>query len=145
MKKIHLILFTLLFLEINAQTSPYDAVERFFDAFHTKDSIVLQEAFASDARLQRAEIRNGISVVRNSSIPNFIKAASNRPETAIWDERLGDPIVQQHQNLATVWVPYRFYLNNQLSHCGFNSFTLVRLNSVWKILSLIDTSSQECN
>ena len=145
MKKIHLILFTLLFLEINAQTSPYNAVERFFDAFHTKDSIVLQEAFASDARLQRAEIRNGISVVRNSSIPNFIKAVSNNPESAIWDERLGDPIVQQHQNLATVWVPYRFYLNNQLSHCGFNSFTLVRLNSVWKILSLIDTSSQECN
>jgi len=41
--------------------------------------------------------------------------------------------------LAIVWTPYKFYFNGKFSHCGVNSFQLVRFNGVWKIQYLIDT------
>ena len=51
---------------------------------------------------------NGKSSLRISAIDRFIKAICRRPETPIWEEILGNPVVQQHLHLATVWVPFQF-------------------------------------
>jgi hypothetical protein len=42
-----------------------------------------------------------------------------------------------------VWTPYRFIFNGKFSHCGVNSFTLVKLNGEWKINYVIDTRRKE--
>lgn len=124
--------------------SPYTAVESFFSAFHAKDSIGLQNSFVPKARLLRSSLRNGKAIVEENDLQQFIQAVANRKETPSWEERLGQPIVQQHLNLATVWVPFHFYLADKLSHCGYNSFTLVWDNTAWKILTLIDTGTKDC-
>ena len=41
--------------------------------------------------------------------------------------------------LASVWTPYKFYFNGKFSHCGVNSFQLVRMNNTWKVQYIIDT------
>ena len=46
--------------------------------------------------------------------------------------------------LAQVWVPYHFYLNGMLSHCGANSFQLMKENEDWKIISILDTRRKNC-
>jgi len=46
-------------------------------------------------------------------------------------------------NLASVWTPYEFYFKGQFSHCGVNSFQLVKSNNEWKIQYIIDTRRKD--
>lgn len=125
--------------------TPEQAVVDFFTAFHQRDSLVLADFFTSKAQLQtlleRPEQPTKVSEV---PVNRFIQAVSKRPQTPVWEERLGTPTVLQHQGLAQVWVPYRFLLDGKTSHCGYNSFQLVLLDGVWKINHLIDTRTKAC-
>ncbi|MDP5138985.1 MAG: hypothetical protein NWP83_00775, partial [Spirosomaceae bacterium] len=55
------------------------------------------------------------------------------------DERLSGYDIKIDGDMATVWTPYSFFVNNNVSHCGVNAFTLIRQNDSWKILSITDT------
>ncbi|HNA01067.1 MAG TPA: hypothetical protein PLN49_09415, partial [Ferruginibacter sp.] len=55
------------------------------------------------------------------------------------DERITFDVVRVDGALAIAWTPYKFYFNGKFSHCGVNSFQLVRFNGEWKIQYLIDT------
>ena len=123
---------------------PMEAVERFFTAFHAKDSLGMQAVMHPKARLLRAAIRNKQSVVVENNIEKFIRAVATRNASPTWEEQLGEPVVQQDQNLATVWVPFRFFLGGKSSHCGVNAFTLVWNGKNWMIVSLIDTGTIDC-
>ena len=127
------------------RSRPMGAVERFFTAFHAKDSLGMQEVMHPKAQLLRAAVRNNQSVVVENNIEKFIRAVATRNAFPTWEEQLGEPVVLQDQNLATVWVPFRFYLGGKLSHCGVNAFTLVKVGTSWKILSLMDTGTKDCD
>ena len=146
MKKIIFIGLMLCSINLFAQerNDPIEAVERFFTAFHAKDSLGMQEVMHPEARLLRAAVRNKQSVVVENNIEKFIRAVATRNASPTWEEQLGEPVAQQNQNLATVWVPFRFYLGGKFSHCGVNAFTLVAEGTGWKILSLIDTGTKDC-
>jgi hypothetical protein len=45
--------------------------------------------------------------------------------------------------MAAAWTPYRFYRNGEFSHCGVNSFQLVKMAEGWKIVYIIDTRRKE--
>jgi hypothetical protein len=48
--------------------------------------------------------------------------------------------------MAAVWTPYNFYYNGQFSHCGVNSFQVIRFKDGWKIQYIIDTRRRTgCN
>ena len=124
--------------------NPMESVERFFQAFHAKDSLGMQQLMSPKARLLRSTFQNGQAIVQENDLQRFIRAVATRKNSPSWEERLGQPIVQQHLNLATVWVPFRFYLDNTLSHCGYNAFSLSWDGQSWQILSLIDTGTKDC-
>ena len=105
----------------------------------------MQQVMSPKARLMRSTIKNGQAIVKESDINRFIWVVATRKDVPVWEERLGKPILQQHLNLATVWVPFRFYLDNKLSHCGHNAFTLSWDGQQWTILSLIDTRTNDCD
>jgi len=142
MRTLILILCGILFSSVQAQepSAPFGAIEDFFKAFHNKEAKVLSTAFSESAVMQRAVHREGKSVLIQQDISNFIKRVASRPDTPVWEEALGTPVVQQSANLATVWVPFRFYLDGKFSHCGVNQFTLFWNGDQWKIIHLIDTS-----
>lgn len=125
--------------------SPYTAVESFFAAFHAKDSTGMQHLISPKARLMRSTLNNGQPIVQENDIKRFIRAVATRKDMPVWEERLGKPRIQQHLNLATVWVPFSFYLDDTLSHCGYKAFTLSWNGQQWTILSLIDTGTKDCN
>ena len=56
------------------------------------------------------------------------------------DEQLLNVKTQHSGNLASVWTPFAFYLDGNLSHCGVNSFQLIKHNKQWKIHYLIDNA-----
>ena len=86
-----------------------ESVERFFQAFHEKDSLGMQQVMSPKARLMRSTIKNGQAIVKESDINRFIQGSLPQEKNVpVWEERLGKPILQQHLNLATVWVPFSF-------------------------------------
>ena len=48
-------------------------------------------------------------------------------------ERIWNAQVTVQGNLAQVWAPYDFHLDGKLSHCGIDSFSLVRGGDGWRI------------
>ena len=104
----------------------------------------MQAVFHPKARLLRSAIKDNQPVVIENNVEKFIRAVATRKDSPSWEERLGQAVIQQDQNLATLWVPFRFYLDDTLSHCGVNAFTMVWNGMSWQILSLIDTGTKDC-
>ena len=114
-------------------------VNQLFTAMKTSDPVLLQQCFADSAILQTIVMnKEGKTIVRNESVAAFAASISKAPSGAL-DERIEFDIVKTDAALAIAWTPYQFYLNGNFSHCGVNSFQLVRLNGQWKIQYLIDT------
>ena len=76
------------------------------------------------------------------NINGFLKAVG-MPHPDVWDERVQFERILIDANMASVWAPYEFYLGNKFSHCGYDSFQLVKLAEGWKIAHIIDTRRKE--
>ena len=139
MKKIALFLLVhIMVLQVNAQTaedSVKATINKMFAAMKNSDAASLKECFADSAILQTI-MRNG--KVRNEQVANFINQISKLPKDSA-DERIKFDLVRVDDALAIAWTPYEFYYAGKFSHCGVNSFQLVRLNGQWRIQYLIDT------
>ncbi len=103
------------------------------------DPVLLKSCFADSMVLQTiSRDKEGKLLVRNDAPSGFIDFISKEsPGNA--DERISFETIKIDGPLASVWTPYQFYYKGQFSHCGVNSFQLVRFNGVWKIQYLIDT------
>jgi ketosteroid isomerase-like protein len=140
----YLLSFSLLFVMsfAKAQTAE-DAVKatvnQLFKAMLEADAAKLTDCFADSAVLQTiVKSKEGVVSVRNESVAAFAKTIGSIPKNMA-DERIVFDVVKIDADLAIVWTPYRFYRNGTFSHCGANSFQLVKLNGRWKIQYLIDT------
>ena len=74
--------------------------------------------------------------------PQFIKVVTN-PDGPAYDEPIRNPVVHIDGDLAHVWAEYQVVLNGAVSHCGYDSFQLARLNGRWKIINVSDTFRRE--
>lgn len=121
-------------------------VTRLFDGMRKSDTAMIRSAFAPKAILQSvAKNRSGVVSIRNEALDSFLISVAT-PHTGIYDERIVFETVKIDGDLATVWTPYKFYVGEKFSHCGANSFQMVRLNGEWKIQFLIDTRRrQDCD
>ena len=143
MKKI---LITLLFAGVcfasRAQTtedSIKTTISFLFDGMKNADPVLLRSAFADSAILQTiSRNKEGKTIIQNGSIAEFADFVSKQTKGGA-DERITYDVIRIDGPLAIAWTPYEFYLNGKFSHCGVNSFQLVRLNGVWKIQYIIDT------
>lgn len=103
------------------------------------DSLAVKKAFLPAATLQTViEKDDGRVEVRTQSLAGFIGAVG-KESPGVLDERIMFDMVRVDGNLASVWAPYLFNYNGSLSHCGVNSFQLVKLDEEWKINYIIDT------
>jgi len=57
-------------------------------------------------------------------------------------ERGFDPDVRVQGHLATVWLPYDFYVDGEWSHCGVDAFILIRRPEGWRVASIAWTVEQ---
>jgi len=78
------------------------------------------------------DIEQLVAVNNNTDLRNIGKKI-------ITDERINFDMVRTDGPLATAWTPYKFYYKGNFSHCGVDSYQLVRINGIWKIQYLIDT------
>jgi aryl carrier-like protein len=51
-------------------------------------------------------------------------------------ERIWDAQVTVQGDIAQVWAPYDFHLDGKLSHCGIDSFSMVRTAEGWRVAGI---------
>ena len=57
-------------------------------------------------------------------------------------ERGFAPEVKISGRMATVWLPYDFYVDKKWSHCGVDTFTMLKVGNEWRIAVLAWTVEQ---
>lgn len=132
-------LFNLFAFAQTAEDSVKATINRLFTAMKTSDSALLKTCFAEKCILQTiARNKEGKLSIPDESVDDFARSISTQPKDAL-DEQIVFDVVKVDGPLAIAWTPYNFYYQGKFSHCGVNSFQLVRINGEWKIQYLIDT------
>lgn len=118
-------------------------IDQLFTGMRSSDTALLADAFAPEAILQTIiQKKDGSTVVRTDEVSGFISSIG-KPHKEIYDERISYGNIEIDANLAAVWTPYQFFVGTTFSHCGVNSFQLVKLDGKWKIQYLIDTRRKD--
>ena len=147
MRKIQ-ILLTLIFISLisNAQTaedSVKAVVNNLFTAMKNADTVLLKSTFADGAIFQTiSRDKEGNTVVRTEAVQGFVDLIGKQKKDDL-DERITFGSVKIDADLASVWTPYHFYAGGKFSHCGANSFQMVKVKGEWKIQYLIDTRRRQ--
>lgn len=113
-------------------------IRNLFLGMKNADPELLNSAFSDSAILQTIT-KTG---VKTEDIKEFITSISKTEKDDL-DERITIEAIHVDGNLASVFTPYSFYLKGKLSHCGANSFQLVKQNEEWKIQYVIDTRRKD--
>jgi chorismate synthase len=130
----------------SAEDSVKAVVNQLFSAMREVNVEKLKDAFADSAVLQTIRRKqDGTFFVVNEKVDGFAAQIGNAKKDSL-DERIEFAVVSIDGPLASVWTPYKFYYAGNFSHCGVNSFQLVKINNRWKIQFLIDTRRRQgCN
>lgn len=117
------------------------AVEQMFEGMRTADSEMVREVFAADARFTVLDSRNGPPTVRAQSVDGWIDAIGSSGGS--WNEQVYDLDARVDGPMASIWAPYTFYLDGEISHCGINSIELLHDAEGWKVTQISDTRREE--
>lgn len=111
-----------------------------FDGMRKGNSTLLKTAFDKKAVFHTVSVSTAgeTHLVSGETLEDFAKAIGT-PHPDIWDERVTIDEIKVNGNLASVWAPYKFYRGNKFSHCGVDSFQLMKTKSGWKIIYVVDT------
>jgi len=127
----------------SAEDDVKKVVNQLFEGMRNADSVAVLSVFAPNAIMQTIALnKEGKTIVGQSQVSGFASFVGKQKKGAA-DEQIVFESVRVDGDLATAWTPYRFVYNGTFSHCGVNSFTLVRMNGEWKINYLIDTRRKE--
>lgn len=123
----------------STEDSVKTVVNNMFAAMKNADSVGLKNVFSEWAVLQTiSRTKDGATAVRTENINEFASFVGKSTKGDA-DERITFGAIHIDGALASVWTPYQFYYKGNFSHCGVNSFQLVRINGVWKVQYIIDT------
>lgn len=123
----------------SSEDSVKATVNSLFEGMKNSDAGKIRQAFADSAILQTiSRNKEGQIIIRTDAVGAFAEQVG-KMEQGVADERITFEAIKIDGPLAIVWTPYKFYYQGKFSHCGVNSFQLVRINGNWKIQYLIDT------
>jgi hypothetical protein len=113
-------------------------IDKLFEKMAAHEPSEIAALFVPESQLLAViNQKDGKTATRTFSGEAFSKNfAEKRGELA---ELMYKPSVEIHGDLALVWGRYVFFTDNKISHCGINSFHLVRTENGWKIANASTT------
>jgi uncharacterized protein (TIGR02246 family) len=118
-------------------------IKSLFDGMRSKNADQVAASFSKDALMQTVISKSEGSEVGSNAVADFVKRIATTPAETQLDERILDFQIKIDGEMAAAWTPYHFYVNGDFSHCGVNSFQLVKMADGWKIVYIIDTRRKE--
>ena len=106
--------------------------EQFFLAIETKDRALLESIMVPGSlNISTQELQNDqakITTLNYTSMIDLLTGAGNEKKERAWDETI---LVQGH--IAVYWAPYDFHVDQKFTHCGIDSFQLIKKEGRWLI------------
>ena len=125
----------------NGEAAVEAAIMQVFEGMHTANPEMVRAVFALDARFTVISTRNGPAVIAAQTVDGWIDAIGD--SEGRWDEQVYDLDIDVDGDMASAWVPYTFYFDGVVRHCGINSIELLRDADGWKVTQLSDTRRTE--
>jgi len=117
-----------------------DTVQKMFDGMTAHNAESIKSVMTPDARA--VGIRDGKMGTPRSR--DELAQGIAGGQTPIL-ERMWNPQVLVRGKIANVWTEYDFHNNGKFSHCGIDTFLLLKTDEGWKIFSLTYTmETQGC-
>lgn len=115
-----------------------------FDGMRTNDSSKISQHLLNTVVMHSVGVGSdgNTKIFTESKAEAWLQAVA-QPKEQVWDERVQNIRMQITQGLASVWMDYEFYVDDNFSHCGVNSFQLVQSMGKWKIIYIIDTRKRK--
>jgi len=119
--------------------TPLAVVQRLFAAMSAHDANAARALFIPEAMLFSVRPDGTSAATPHERWVERMGAAKDA-----WLERIWEPKQFEHGTVAMVWAAFDFHRNGKLSHCGIDSFTLLKTSSGWKIAAVADTHETTC-
>ena len=120
---------------------PRAAVDQLFEGMRTANADLVRDVLTPDARFAILSQRDGPVTVVSQTVEGWVRSIGT--SEGRWDERVYDVDVRVDGPMASVWAPYTFYIDGEISHCGINSIELLRDAEGWKITQISDTRRRD--
>jgi hypothetical protein len=119
---------------------------KLFEAMRAKNAEAIRNLFMPEGQLvaiDKPRTGGGLSTTRVFTAASFAKtiAEAKAPE---FIEKMPQPQVEIFGDMALVFGQYTFHVGDKFSHCGTNSFHLVRTADGWKIANAASTLEFDC-
>lgn len=119
---------------------------KLFEAMRAKNAEAIRALFTPEGQLvaiDKPRTGDGLSKTRVFTADAFAKMISEA-KAAEFVERMPQPEVKVFGDMALVYGRYTFHVGEKFSHCGTNSFHLVRTADGWKIANAASTLEFDC-
>lgn len=132
-----------LYAQSSEEAEVQATIETLFEGMLEADGDKIAGTFQPDAIMQTI-VKNaeGEVMVRNGSLEAFVNSIGSA-EPGRLNEKIGGYEIKVDGELASAWTPYEFYVGEDFSHCGVNSFQLIKTADGWKIFHIVDTRRKE--
>lgn len=117
-----------------ADADPTAIPQKLFDAMAAHDGAGARALFTADANLVAVAPDGKVTATPIEKWTDRLSTSKDK-----WLERMWSPKVQEQNAIATVWGAYDFHMNGEFTHCGIDTFTLVKTNGEWRIAALVFT------
>jgi|CXWL01.1.fsa_nt_gi hypothetical protein len=122
-------------------------VNRLFDGMKVKSAEQIKSVFAADVHflaIDKPRDGKGISRTRVMTGEAFAKMISES-KSGEYREKMISPEARISGDMAVVSGRYTFYVGDTFSHCGTDTFNLVRTEAGWKIVQGAFTLEFQCD
>ena len=123
----------------NEEKAIEEVISTLFKGMKDKNQQLIEMSFHRDAIMHTVAHSDEGTKLGSNSVKDFINRIAVTPAETVLDERILSYNIQVDGDMASAWTPYRFYVNDGFSHCGVNSFQLIKINGKWQITYVIDT------
>lgn len=114
-------------------------IHDFFQQMYKQDTAALRKQFIPAAILYTYSYdAKGNPRAKGASLSEFINGVSFLGDSPV-EERLTGWQCLIDDGIASVWTPYEFYFEGKFSHCGVDSWQMMKIQGEWKITQLTDT------
>lgn len=117
-----------------AEPAVLAVVKQILQAINTGDPDLARPILLEEAVVQSIRERDGRKITGQQTAKQFLNGLKRGTDK--WTERIWNPTVNIHGEIATVWAPYDFHINGAFSHCGTDIFNLIKTAEGWKVSAL---------
>ena len=109
-----------------------ETVDKFFLAIETKDRELLESILVPDSlnisSFEKPDGESDLTITDYGSMISMLTRQGREAKERAWDETI---LIQGH--IAVFWAPYDFHVDKKFTHCGVDSFQLVKTDERWLI------------